>query len=197
MASIAYSGDYKDRVSPTTMDRNNDGDVTDQEDWYFYSIWTYLGYASNRFIYPENDFQGNTGADKNVFHCPVTKTMGIRRFPLATSPGTARISYGYNYIPAAVTYEKSRGFTYASWNNIRSFALPINELLKPGEAAYSVEATTSYLRHWEYRNEGLLPHQQNMNVAFWDGHGASIRSEDIEVPFVQPEDLNTFWNGIN
>jgi prepilin-type processing-associated H-X9-DG protein len=196
-ATIAYAGDYKDRVSPTTMDRNGDGDFTDQQDWFFYSIWTYLGYATNRFTYPENDFQGNVGADKNVFHCPVTKQVGIRRYPNATSPGTARVSYAYNYVPAAVIYDQPNGYTYASWSNIRSFAMPLGEILKPGKAAYSVEATTSYLRHWEYRTEGLLPHQETMNVAYFDGHVAAIRSEDINAPYVQPEVLTAFWNGIN
>lgn len=197
MATMAYAGDYKDHIAPAAIDRNGDSDTSDQEDWFFYSLWTYVGYGIDRFVYPENDFQGNTGADKNIFQCPVTKPIGLRRYPGATSPGTARISYGYNYIPAAVIYDEPRGYTYASWANIRAFAMPLNEILKPVKAAFTVEATAPYLRHWDYRVEGLLPHKEAMNVAYFDGHGAAIRSEDISAPYVQPEALDAFWNGRN
>lgn len=197
MAGFAYAGDYKQQISPTNIDRNSDGDMTDQYDWFFYSIWTYLGYAENRFNYPENDFQGNTGADRNVFQCPVTKYIGLRRYPNATHPGIARISYGYNYIPVTVIYEEPRGYSYSSWANIRAVAMPLSQLKKPSSAAFSMETTSPYLRHWEYRTTGLLPHKDSMNVAYFDGHGASIRSEDIKAPYDEPHEVSAFWNGIN
>lgn len=197
LAALAYSGDYREHLSPTAIDRNGDGDASDQEDWFFYSLWTYLGYTANRFSYPENDFQGNIGADPNVFHCPVTKHIGLRRYPGATAAGTARLSYSYNYIPMAVIYEEPRGYTYTNWTAIRAAAMPLNQIRKPGSAAFTVEASTPYLRHWDYRNEGLIPHQQTMNVVYFDGHGAALASQDISAPYVQPEALTAFWNGIN
>lgn len=194
-AAMSYAADYRDRLSPVAFDRDGDGTSTGQRDCFLFSLWTYLGYPSDRFIYPDNDFQGNIGTDANVFHCPVTKAIGLRRYPGATGDGTARRSYAYNYIPVAVIDAAEKNWVY-DWSTIRAMAMPLDQLKKPASAAVVVEANALNVRHWEYRSDGLLPHQDSMNDVYFDGHGANIKGEDIKAPYVDPHELDGFWNGI-
>jgi prepilin-type N-terminal cleavage/methylation domain-containing protein/prepilin-type processing-associated H-X9-DG protein len=203
MAAMAYAGDYRQHLSPVLMDRNNDSALTDQRDGFFYSLWTYLGYSRSQFSYPENDFQGNIGADPTVFHCPTTKQIGLHPYPGAIITSSGRISYAYNYSPVAVIYAEPKGFDYDDWNKIRAIALPLDQLKKPSAGAFTIEAASAYLKALDYRfSYGLVPHKSSVNVAFFDGHGANLNDDNpvLKVPSISSSlthTLDVFWNAYN
>ena len=194
MAAMAYSGDYRNNISPVRMDRTNDGDTADQQDQFSFSLWTYVGYKVNQFSYPENDFLGNTGADSNIFHCPVTKQIGIRPYPVTMTVGS-QISYGYNYIPIAVIDAEPKAWVY-DWLHIRSIAMPLDQLRKPSSAAFTMEVNRYETRHWDYQSHGLLPHQDGMDVAYFDGHGGTVSRAEVNTSGSGAHNLTVFWNGL-
>ncbi len=86
-----YADDNNGNI-PMARDSNQSG----QDALFGYKIWPYVGYAMSNFNYPNNDLQGNVGADHNIFHCPITKSGKAKPMPGATiNPNM--FSYGLNY----------------------------------------------------------------------------------------------------
>lgn len=177
IAAVNYASTNKDYLPP--VDKAYSGETSGQTTRFLWRLWSYLGYSARAFNYPDNDFQGNTGLDKNVFHCPVTKYTGL--IPYKTSMFTftvpdPQISYAYNYTPACVIYATQIGrvLVGGDYAPIREAPLRLGWIRAPSSGGFLVEADTSYLRHWDFEQKGLLPHLWSMNSSFYDGHSAPM-----------------------
>lgn len=153
------------------------------------AIWTYVGYRSSNFLYPENDVQGNVGADKNIFHCPVTKYYPKSKFkeiavPLSYNVAN-RLSYAMNSAPSRTLYGAA------------NIPMRMGRIKSPASTALVLEQHENGGNQWAYHNAfGLIPHRGGSNVLFYDGHVDWLSYKDIP-PDKDYSDasLSPFWSG--
>ncbi len=153
------------------------------------AIWTYVGYKASSFQYPENDVQGNVGADKNLFHCPVTKRYPKGKFkeiavPLSYNVAN-RLSYAMNNAPSRTLY------------GVASTPMRMGQIKSPANTALVLEMHENGGNQWAYHNAfGLIPHRGGSNVLFYDGHVSWMSYKEIP-PDKDYSDANLspFWSG--
>lgn len=153
------------------------------------TIWTYVGYAPKSLIYPENDLQGSIGADKNIFHCPVTKYYSKAQFKEICVPKSwpvgNRFSYAMNNTPSRVLFGDP------------NIPVHLGNIKNAGATALVMEMHESGGNQWSYHNAfGLLPHDGACNVLFYDGHIELILYKNIAA-YKDTTDptLAPFWSG--
>lgn len=162
----------------------------DQRAWLGYTIWTYVGYKSSAFNFPDNDLQGNAGLDRNIFQCPVTKhwpKSKIRsiRMTQATYGVGNLCSYAMNNAPSYVYY----GTPYTPCR--------VSQIVNPGVTAIVLEQDENPSNQWLYNGAwGLIPHNGTCNVLFVDGHVSNLAPKDIPTgkDWTDPK-LSPFWSG--
>ncbi len=148
-----------------------------------YTIWTYVGYSASSFRYPDNDLQGNSGEDRNMFHCPATKRQSVRKFqeiqtPNANSSAGNRFSYALNTGPV---------------NNSAITAIRSMQIANSSATAMVLEQNENPSNRFLFHNfYGLLPHSKKCNILFFDGHVSLMPYTDIP-PVSQAS--ASFWSG--
>ncbi len=163
---------------------------TGQEYTWSYAIWTYVGYTGKDFNYPENDLQGNTGRDKNIFHCPVTKkyrvkTLNTIRMPSASGSAWNLFSYAMNNAPNYV----NSGSPYT--------AIRTTQIANPSKTALILEQDENPGNQFVFLSYyGLVPHNKTSNVLYGDGHVAQLRAEEFPpARGFTDAGLSEFWSG--
>ncbi|PAW79756.1 MAG: hypothetical protein B9S32_00065 [Verrucomicrobia bacterium Tous-C9LFEB] len=148
------------------------------------AIWTYVGYPASKFSYPENDVQGNVGADKNMFHCPVTKYYPKSKFKEICVPTswnvTNRLSYAMNTTPSRTAFGTG------------NVPIKMAMIKTPTSTVLVIEQHEEGGDPWSYHQAfGLIPHRGGCNVLFYDGHVDWFLYKDI------PTTTGTsFWGGL-
>lgn len=159
------------------------------------AIWNYVGYSGD-ISYPENDLQGSAGADKNIFHCPVTKYYPKARFkeicpPVCYDVGN-RFSYAMNAGPvriATIDSQNPNGSVYAR--------LKISQVKTPSLTAMVMEGHDYQGGPWFFFSAyGLIPHRGGCNVLYFDGHVGWLLYKDVppDLGYTDPK-LSAFWGG--
>ena len=153
------------------------------------SLWPYL-YPTTPLVWPDNDLQAgkNKGADKNVFHCPVTRRYAQAGSDFheilvpggAPGPG-AGMSYAINHVLGA--------------SKTGNYHTPFKALLvqHPSQTVLVTEcyAQTNYANYY-YNKYGLIPHGGGANFLFCDGHVAWLKIADVPL---HTGSSSTFWTG--
>ncbi|MHB1158651.1 MAG: prepilin-type N-terminal cleavage/methylation domain-containing protein [Phycisphaerales bacterium] len=191
-----YSGYYPACINPAQSGQNR---------FWQYALWNYL-YAAGSFAYPENDLQGNAGADRNIFHCPVTKALKLAtpvppQVPVASNGVFLNVltSYGMNATPSQIEYNDNSGMTKPCHPDRIRYAAAAACLIESAFAWTDV----NYYAGFRTDNDppyGLIPHQGGSNVAYYDGHAELRPLANIQwvtgwwLGYNNPQ-LNTFWSG--
>jgi len=181
---MGYAGDNNGSLPPVVHSANY------QEQTWGYLIWTYVGYSTGAFNYPDNDLQGDKGTDKNIFHCPVTKNYPTATFSKICVPGGlmvpgTRYSYGLNVDPAP-----SGQFNTTGTANIR-----LSSVQNVAKTALVMEYSSWVGGNWFfYTWSGLVPHNGGCNILFFDGH-VELRSLASIPPVPAVSSTDTFWFG--
>jgi len=176
-----------DNTYPLAMDLSVN---SDQRSFWSYALWPYVGYGYGSFNYPENDLQGTTGLDKNIFHCPVTKhqplsRMAEIRMPGATAAAGNKCSYAMNNSPSYVIFGSAK------------IAFKANPIGSPGKTALVLEQDENPGNQYVFNGYyGLLPHEKHCNVLYFDGHIDILGEKEIPPTrdFTDSR-LAPFWSG--
>lgn len=158
-ALFLYAADNKNKLPPVS----STWPPSSVETTWGRAIWTYAGYSAQSYRNPENDLIGAVGADRNIFHCPVSKREPV------VAPGSSqalngnRMSYGLNSFPLT---------RKIGWDGAyKSTAIPLADVTTPSRTAM-VNETSYALGGYEgfYQQSGLIPHAGGSNFLFYDGH---------------------------
>ena len=195
----SYAADHAGSIpSPVDADVEAQNSGNTQAAYWQMALWPYFytttWLAPGYWNYPENDFQGSAGADRNIFHCPVTKAAALSdggygpkmkalAAPNATQATTLGMSYGMNYEPAGGSgYQK--------------VSLKLASIAYPSKTVMVMEYNGPYVSQYLFfNNYGLLPHAHGNDKAF---HGNDVLFFDGHVslvPFYQIPTSSTdpFW----
>lgn len=181
---MAYVAD-NDGTFPIDIDNSKGGG---QNNVWGTAIWTYVGYKGIP-NYPENDLQGNAGADRNIFHCPVTKYYPKAKFKEicvpASYPVANRFSYAMNSAPSRVAYGTA------------GIPMKMGRIKSPSATALLLEMHEAGGNQWAYHNAfGLIPHQGGCNVLYYDGHVEWLAYKDVPPDKDYADStLSPFWSG--
>ncbi|MHB1158656.1 MAG: type II secretion system protein [Phycisphaerales bacterium] len=176
---------YKPDTTPATLY---------QKCSWAYAIWDYT--QSGVFAFTGNDLQGNEGLDRNIFHCPVTKTMQLATPtpPLVSAVNTNVMSYAMNMTPSAIQNSNIAG---------QQFPYRLERITHPASAVNILESSFGWVDANAFNlswGAGLIPHGGGANGAFYDGHLEHRSLNDIPlydgvyVNYYDPK-LDVFWSG--
>lgn len=170
VALFSYAGDNNGNLPP--MDTSGGAN---QNGLWSRAIWPYAGYSEASWKYPENDLQGSVGTDRNIFHCPVTKSGKTAPVPGLNINGN-RFSYALNGDLA------SSGPVSGT---------PLAKVGRRVGTAMVMESSFGYGgRNYYWNYYGLIPHSSGCNILFYDGHVDFRKLENI--PRTKTD---MFWDG--
>lgn len=175
---FAYAADHENRLPP--VDAGYPNTANDANHWN-YMVWTYCGYAESDYTYPTNDTCTRKGLNvtrKNIFRCP--EIWGNPPCPPGVQINPNRMSYALN-----------SGVGIPSWQGAWTTPVPLASVSNPAATAMIVEASfllgtcSGYRTYW-----GLIPHDEGLNVLFYDGHVQYMKFKDIP-----SQNTDLFWSG--
>lgn len=150
-----------------------------------YQIWTYCGYAEGSYQYPYNDACNRKSVkvtQKNIFRCP--ESFGDPKCVPGVTINGNRMSYALNApltlcIPTVPAPLEGAG------------VVPLASVPNPARTAMVVEGSFTNGGCWYYFYAwGLIPHDDGMNVLYYDGHVQYLKFAEIPT-----QSTDTFWSG--
>ena len=194
IALETYSADNRNYYPAPYGPDNSSGTLYQRRSWA-YAIWDYT--QSGSFVYPDNDLQGNSGRDANMFTCPITKALQLNTPmpPLVAMVNSNVMSYAMNITPSERQYPGGAGDP--------SHPYRPDLILRPAAGVDVLEASFGWVDANAFNISwgcGLIPHDHGSNALFYDGH-VEFRSLDsiplydgVYINYNSPG-LDGFWTG--
>ncbi len=173
-----YAVDHNNQLP--AVDRNYPS-ATDTGLWN-YAIWTYCGYSASSYVFNANDpcvrKGSNVSRQKNIFRCP--EIWGTPKCPPGVQINANRMSYGLN-----------SGIGSPLWADVWAKPVSLGTVTSPATTAMVVEASFVLgTRSGFALYFGLIPHDEGLNVLFYDGHVQYMKYAEIPTLSTDP-----FWSG--